>query len=53
MRLSLSRVQLLKQLHALLSYSNSKPFVIMSRSYIEFMERHYGSAPTEQNPEIH
>jgi hypothetical protein len=42
MKLQISKLQLLQKLHDLLTYSNSKPFLITSQSYIDFMEKHYG-----------
>jgi hypothetical protein len=42
MKLSLTKLQLIQQLHELLTYSNSKPILIRSQSYVDFMEKHYG-----------
>ncbi len=42
MKLRLSKLQLILQLHDFLTHSNSKPIWITSKSYIDFMETHYG-----------
>lgn len=51
MKLKLSRLHLLNQLHDLLKYTDSKPILITSKPYIEFMERQYGDASRVTNTE--
>ena len=48
MKLTLSKLQLIRQLHDLLVYSNSKPILITSKSYIDFMENTYGQVLIHQ-----
>lgn len=51
MKLTLSKLQLIKQLHDLLTYSHSKPILITSKSYVDFMEKHYGSSALDSSIE--
>lgn len=53
MRLTLSKLQLMLQLHDLLKYSNSKPILITSKSFIDFMERQYGDSAAEASQLMH
>ena len=43
MKLRLTKLQLIKRMHELLKFSKSRPILITSKHYIEFMEKTYGA----------
>jgi hypothetical protein len=43
MKIRLSKLQLILQLHELLKHSNSQPILLTSKSYVDFMEKNYGN----------
>lgn len=51
LKLRLTKVQLMQRLHDLLKFSKSRPILITSKSYIEFMERHYGQKIYHHKPQ--
>lgn len=51
MQIKLTKLQLIRQLHELLLYSQTPPIQITSQPYIAFMEHAYGSKFPPSNNE--